>query len=104
MSYTIILQDEAIDDALKAWNWYESQQPGLGERFEADLEACYDYLEINPGHFQLSHPPFRKAHLSKFPYSVAYEIREASKEVIVFAVHGQKKDPKKLIVRIMQQD
>ncbi len=104
MKYTIILQDEAINDAMEAWNWYESQQPGLGAHFEADLEACYDYLEINPGHFQLIHPPFRKAHLSKFPYSVAYEIREDTKKVIVFAVSGQKKDPRKLIQRIMQRD
>ena len=33
MKYTIILQDEAINDAMEAWNWYESQQPGLGAHF-----------------------------------------------------------------------
>jgi hypothetical protein len=103
MKYAIVIQDEAIDDAIEVWYWYESQQPGLGDRFEADLEACYNYQETNHQHFQMYSPPFRKAHLNKFPYSVAYEIREVRMQVIVFAVHAQKDDPKKIILRIMQQ-
>jgi plasmid stabilization system protein ParE len=100
MRYDLVITKEANKDTLETFRWYEDKAFGLGKRFEIALDDAYDLLEDTPNSFQLKEEPFRKVHLKTFPYSVIYEIDEANKLVIIFAVLAQKNNPDKLQKRI----
>lgn len=49
--YRIILKPETAKDVELAYNWYEDQQNGLGDRFLETLKECYKQLEQYPFSF-----------------------------------------------------
>lgn len=49
--YRIILKPETAKDVELAYNWYEDQQNGLGDRFLETLKECYKKLEQYPFSF-----------------------------------------------------
>ncbi|WP_118972183.1 type II toxin-antitoxin system RelE/ParE family toxin [Taibaiella koreensis] len=70
MSFTILLAAKARQEFLKAWQWYEDRQPGLGDRFREEVykqiaaisqfperypEQKKNYWEIGIPIFPLSH-------------------------------------------------
>ena len=67
----------ALDDAAAICDWYEEQQPGLGDRFLAALDACFEDLMSSPFR-QVRKEPFRYASIQGFPH---YRV--------VFAVDGE---------------
>jgi len=48
MSYTILIQTEAVLEIREAFEWYEEQKTGLGYELIEEIEACYQKLAINP--------------------------------------------------------
>jgi plasmid stabilization system protein ParE len=91
MSYKITLSPAAFSDEQEAYDYYEEQQIGLGERFLLELETYYNKLKVHPQHFSFIEPAenFRSAALPTFPYIIIYEI--ADEQVYVFAVHNTHK-------------
>ncbi|MEM6264299.1 MAG: hypothetical protein AAGI38_17430 [Bacteroidota bacterium] len=45
MAYLVVIDPAAIVDIQQAVDYYETQQPGLGQRFEADLDYHMSLLE-----------------------------------------------------------
>ena len=97
MSLPFTLHPLAEADVLGAWEWYEQQQPGLGDRFVAAagaaiVRACRwpnvgtpaidddngDVLE-------------RKVATAGFPYAVRYRVTAG--QLIVMAVYHQRRRP-----------
>ena len=48
MSFTVMVKQEAHEDALAAYDYYEEKQPGLGERFP--------YVVVYAVHNTYKHP------------------------------------------------
>jgi hypothetical protein len=46
--YHLIIQQRAVKMATHAYQWYEKQQPGLGDSFLTEVEDCYDRIESAP--------------------------------------------------------
>ncbi len=44
MTYRLIIDSRAEQQALDAYKYYEEQQNGLGERFWDELENCMNYI------------------------------------------------------------
>ena len=44
----ILFHPEAAIEASVAADWYELQQPGLGQRFENDLQTTARHVQVNP--------------------------------------------------------
>lgn len=95
MAFTIIIKEEAHEEAVEAFNYYEEKQPGLGDRFLRSLESVYKNLYENPQHYgyinEDTNKIFRDVKLKKFPYVVVFEIMGSN--VIVYAVHCCYKNP-----------
>ena len=51
MAYKLVIQAEAILDIQNAFEWYESQQKGLGYQLIQAIEACYDKISIHPEYY-----------------------------------------------------
>ncbi len=70
--YEITIREKAQQQILDIYSYYEDIQAGLGDRFEKELDAYLDQLELNPKQFQSVDKIFRRAHLRIFPYTLYY--------------------------------
>lgn len=90
MAYKIIIREEAHADAMDAYNYYEGQLQGLGEKFLMALITSYDDLAEHPGNYgyidEKQQKVLRDVSLERFPYVVIFEITGDS--VVVYAVHN----------------
>jgi len=96
MPFTVVVKQEAHQDTLEAYDYYEGKQSGLGERFLEALLRHYQELADHPTYYSyIDEDPLkvlRDVRLEKFPYVVVYEI--AGTEVIIYAVHNTYKHPR----------
>ena len=93
MPFKLIIKAEAYEDIAEAFEYYEIQSAGLGDRFWKELKLYFSKIENHPTHYGFSDEVpgmiFRDVLMDSFPYRIYYEI--AGKEVIVFAIiHGQR--------------
>jgi hypothetical protein len=102
MSFTVIVKQEAHQDTVEAYNYYEEKLMGLGERFLDALQQRYAALSVNPTFYSyIDEDPLkvlRDVKLEKFPFVVVYEIIE--KQVVVYAVHNTYKHPRNKLRKI----
>lgn len=97
MSLPYRLLTLAEDDIVGAWNWYEGQVPGLGERFVEAVRATIESIADWPGSgAPLTHDAEgtaveRRAATTGFPYTVRYRVIDGT--VVVMAVHHQRRHP-----------
>ena len=96
MPFTVIVKQEAHQDTIEAYNYYETKLTGLGERFLNALQQRYKELSENPTFYSyIDEDPLkilRDVKLEKFPFVVVYEITE--NQVVVYAVHNTYKHPR----------
>src|ERR1700744_1146386 len=91
--YPLIIKPEAIEMAKEAYEWYNEQQPGLGDLFLNELESCLDKLESWPLAYSKIKKNYRQLVLQTFPYVIVFEI--IKKEVVVYSVFHTSLNPKK---------
>jgi toxin ParE1/3/4 len=60
MPYSFKIAQEAEDDILEAYIWYQKQKPGLGEEFLEDLSQAFQAILRNPETYRFR---FKKARL-----------------------------------------
>ena len=79
-------------DVEEAFDWYESQRPGLGPRFRHAVDIAVAAVERNPEAYAVVHRDTRRVLLPKFPYGLYY--REIGEAVVVVACIHAKRHPK----------
>jgi hypothetical protein len=94
MNYRVVLKEEADEDVLKAYLWYESKQQNLGERFLNELEEYLHFLEQDPYVFQIRRKNLHYCPLKRFPYIIVYEIEK--QDVVIYAVFNTYQKPSRL--------
>ena len=63
----------ARDDSDEAYNWYESKETGLGDRFLNCVQDGLFLIRQHPEIFPICTAEFRKALISKFPFEIIYK-------------------------------
>jgi plasmid stabilization system protein ParE len=91
MNLPVVLRTEAQADFDEAFDWYESQRPGLGIDFTAQVQEVFDRISANPLLHAVVFQDLRKAVVRRFPYSVIY--RAEATQVLVLAVFHSKREP-----------
>ena len=85
----------AVADIIRAAEWYDDQQPGLGDDFVAEVDAVIKSLPENPYAHAIRFADVRCARLKRFKkYGVFYFIWQD--EVIVFSVFHGSRHPRRL--------
>lgn len=74
--YNLILEDLAVLEMQEAFEWYESQEPGLGFDLIEKAESCFLDITNNPQYYYNISDKERRIHLDKFPYKIIYFIKE----------------------------
>jgi plasmid stabilization system protein ParE len=94
--YQLQVLRKAREDMQKSADWYNEQQPQLGDRFLSEVIRTFRLIENNPLHYeQKFSKQFRFAMLNIFPYLVVFKIK--NQLVIVNAVFHTSRNPKKFI-------
>jgi len=74
-----------------AFQWYETEEPGLGFEFLNQLRGCYERLLRAPYAYQEPRSGIRRALTKRFPYAVYFSIEDEF--VVVLAVLHTARDP-----------
>lgn len=92
MTLAVLFRPEAGSDLLDTRDWYERQEPGLGEAFANSIDETVDRIEAMPQMYAVVFRDVRRAKLRRFPYLVYYRVSSELLEVIA-VLHGSR-DPK----------
>ena len=92
MTYRVVIDPMAIRDIQQAIDYYDEQQPGLGEKFENTLNNHLLILETNP-YFRVRYSNIHCLPLRKFPYMLHFTINKENKLVNIMAVFHQSRKP-----------
>jgi toxin ParE1/3/4 len=89
----ISFRPQARAEIREARSWYEGQVAGLGRAFIAELDATLAFLRLHPQMYMVvsDDGQVRRALLHRFPYSLVYEVTNAS-EVVVLACRHVRQD------------
>jgi plasmid stabilization system protein ParE len=96
MPYSHYLHPLAHQDIIDAYEWYEKEQIGLGDRFA--LAVTNKILEIvtTPLVFGAkSNRSFREASVGAFPFIIVYRVYPDKNEIVIASIHHAKKHPKR---------
>ena len=86
----IQILDEAKEDLVDGFRFYESQSPGLGDYFLDSLFSDIDSLQIYAGIHSV-HWGYHRLLAKRFPYAVYYRVAE--KATRVYAVLDCRRNP-----------
>jgi plasmid stabilization system protein ParE len=92
MSLAAVFRPEAQADLLQTRDWYEWQQPGLGEAFSIATDEAVGRIEAMPQMYTIVFRDIRRGKLRRFPYLIYYRVLSNRIEVIA-VLHGSR-DPK----------
>ncbi len=85
----------AEDEMSDAYDWYEEQSAGLGDRLYKEISHYLNLIEKKPLYFQVKYPgDVRAATLKKFPYLIIYWIDEVNSLIIVLSIFHTSRRPK----------
>ena len=93
----VVFIEEADREYSDASLYYESQEPGLGKRFEEEVEWAIRWLVENPSSLPLLRGIYRRLNLHIFPYYIPFVVRSST--LWVMAVSHQRRRPEYWIRR-----
>lgn len=93
MDYKIEIRPLAAIEIIEAYDWYETQQIGLGDRFLDAVDNFVDSLLRNPKMYSHYDETARQGRLKTFPYLVVYEIFDNT--IVIYTVFMAKQEPSK---------
>jgi plasmid stabilization system protein ParE len=85
------LHAEALAELRDAAGWYETQRPGLGDEFVAEVARTLTRIEANAAGFPkwpsvtAAGVTIRRVVVERFPYAVAFEARGGDAFVLAIA-------------------
>ena len=86
------------EEAREAINYYELEQPGLGERLWEEVGATVRWILANAEVARLRAGGYRRVNLRTFPYYIAYALR--GEAVVLLAVAHAARRPEYWIDRL----
>ncbi len=92
-SSCVIVRPQAEAELHEAYDWYETQRPGLGEEFLLCVDACMAAIHHNPRLYPPIHGDVRRALMRRFPYGVFYVLGDEA--ITVLAVFHLSRDPRR---------
>ncbi|OYQ38025.1 hypothetical protein CHU92_06905 [Flavobacterium cyanobacteriorum] len=93
--HRLIITAQAEINISDAFEYYEYNQPHVGEYFLSVLEKCFLSIETNPEIYKIAFSNFRQAKVPKFPFVVIYKVE--LNEIIVAKVFHTYRNPIKKI-------
>jgi plasmid stabilization system protein ParE len=87
----ILILEDAAEDIISIFNWYESKRHGLGDDFELCLDDVISRISSTPEIYPEWYRQTRCALMTRFPYGVFYKICETG--IVIIGVFHLKRKP-----------
>ncbi len=91
MSATVVWRGEAIRDVQEAFDWYEGQSKGTGERLLTEIDEFVAFITQRPEGPANWRSRYRKVTLKRFPYQVVYRFERGA--IIIYSVFHSSRNP-----------
>ena len=91
MILPITYRPAATKDFEDSSDWYELSRIGLGDEFEAEIDAALNLIRTHPNRFPVVRRDVREAPVNRFPFSILYRVR--SGRIFVISVFHNARDP-----------
>jgi hypothetical protein len=88
----VSIKEQANQEIVDAYNYYQSKQVGLGEYFLNDLSNTISAIKLSPNGFVKFHQ-YRQVRFSVFPFVIVFEV--VKNELLVYAVFETHQNPSK---------
>jgi plasmid stabilization system protein ParE len=88
----VVLRRAARADVDEAFDWYESQQSGLGTTFVMRVRATLEQIAERPHLYDLVLGDVRRAVVRGLPYTIFYRVEPS--RIRVLAVFHTARDPR----------
>jgi toxin ParE1/3/4 len=95
VSWRVIIRPNAEADLRKAWSWYESQRPSLGDKLLIEIRAAIRLLEEDPERRPIYYRDFRRLLTHRFPYKLFYRI-EGDRVIVFRVLHAKREHQRQL--------
>jgi toxin ParE1/3/4 len=95
--YQFIIRPEAEQDIEAAYDWYESQQVGLGSEFVRAVDMNFGKIVQYPLAYPTVYKQVRRVLLKRFPYGLFYTV--LGDTIFVLACFHGKRDPQRWATR-----
>lgn len=92
MSLPVVYRRRVQSDLAAAFDWYQEQSAGLGDKFLTSVGEILKCIEDFPEMYAFVHGSVRRAIVSRFPFAVFYLV-EPSRVVILRVLHTSR-DPR----------
>jgi plasmid stabilization system protein ParE len=89
MSFAVTFLRAARSEFIEAAARYETQRPGLGARFIAEIDRCVASAAEQPLAYAVIHNDIRRVTARRFPFSVYFRL-EAQRIVVLAVFHGRR--------------
>ena len=100
MKYTSAILTRARIELLSAWEWYENEKDGLGDRFKKEIDQQIKQIEEFPERYPERKKTFREATLKIFPYVIIYKINKQKKVIAIVSIFHTSRNPRKKYIGI----
>ncbi len=87
----IHIVDQAEDDLVEGYNFYEDQAPGLGEYFLDCIYSGVVSLVLYAGIHRIVHKNYRRMLAERFPFAIYYTV--SGDEIKIHAIIDCRRDP-----------
>jgi hypothetical protein len=91
----------ARDDLDEDYNWYESKEVGLGDRFLSYVEDGFSLIRQHPEIFPVCTLDFRRGLISRFPFEIIY--KNVGNRVVIYSVFNCYQNPQRWKSRLSGQ-
>jgi plasmid stabilization system protein ParE len=88
----------AKDDLDEAYNWYESKEIGLGDRFLKYVQDGLLLIRQHPEIFPVCASRFRRALISRFPFEIIY--KKDGDRIVVHSIFNCSQNPQRWESRV----
>ncbi|MDZ7934727.1 MAG: type II toxin-antitoxin system RelE/ParE family toxin [Emticicia sp.] len=92
-NYTILINQDALQDIRDATDWYNFKANGLGNEFKKQVISQISSLRKNPSIYAIRYADVRCLVIKNYPFLVHFTVDEANYLVNVFAVFHTSRNP-----------
>lgn len=94
MSVDILLHNEAYEEYIDAYFWYEKENKDLGKRFMNAVDNKIQQIKVNPECYSKTIRNYRQVKVVDFPYVIAYCYFPKRKLVFISSIYHNSRNPK----------
>jgi len=95
MSYILKYSSKAEAEYFDAFDYYEDQSDGLGERFEQSIANKIDQIIKNPDQYSGRRPNYKECWVKDFPFLIVYRILAQKRIIVITSIFHTSRNPQK---------